>query len=115
MQQNSSICLETTNLITIAPNDSTGQVDAVIAVENCIRDIRLDVWDEINAKDDKTEFLLIGAQKQLAKMSIDGIRVCDYSISPSPCHQSVIWAHGSTLHYQDMQQCILLSLQYETY
>ena len=35
-------------------------------------------------KDDKTEFLLVGSSKQLAKVSIDGLRVGDYNISPSP-------------------------------
>ena len=34
--------------------------------------------------DDKTEFLLVGTRKQLTKVSIDGVRVGDYNISPSP-------------------------------
>ena len=34
--------------------------------------------------DDKTEFLLVGTPKQLTKVSIDGVRVGDYNISPSP-------------------------------
>ena len=34
--------------------------------------------------DDKTEFLLVGTRKQLTKVSIDGVRVGDYNINPSP-------------------------------
>ena len=34
--------------------------------------------------DDKTEFLLVGTRKQLTKVSIDGVRVGDYNVSPSP-------------------------------
>ena len=35
-------------------------------------------------KDEKTEFILVGSCKQLAKVSTDGVRVGDYNISPSP-------------------------------
>ena len=58
---------------------------ANIAIESCIRDIRQ--WmcvKKLLLKDDKTEFLLVGSCKQLAKVSVDGVRVGDYNISPSP-------------------------------
>ena len=56
-----------------------------IAIESCIRDIRQWMCEKkLLLKDDKTEFLLVGSCKQLAKVSIDGVRVGDYNISPSP-------------------------------
>ena len=63
----------------------TGELDAVTAIENCIQDIRQ--WmcvRKLMLNDDKTEFLLVGTRKQLTKVSIDGVRVGDYTISPSP-------------------------------
>ena len=58
---------------------------ANIAIESCIRDIRQWMCEKkLLLKDDKTEFLLVGSSKQLAKVSIDGLRVGDYNISPSP-------------------------------
>ena len=63
----------------------TGELDAVTAIENCVQDIRQ--WmcvRKLMLNDDKTEFLLVGTRKQLTKVSIDGVRVGDYNISPSP-------------------------------
>ena len=68
-----------------AINVSTGEARAVIAIESCIRDIRQWMCEKkLLLKDDKAEFLLVGSCKQLAKVSIDGVRVGDYNISPSP-------------------------------
>ena len=66
-------------------NVSTGEARAFIAIESCIRDIRQWMCEKkLLLKDDKAEFLLVGSCKQLAKVSIDGVRVGDYNISPSP-------------------------------
>ena len=71
--------------LSFSPSDGTGELDAVTAIENCIRDIRQ--WmcvRKLMLNDDKTEFLIVGTRKQLTKVSIDGVRVGDYNISPSP-------------------------------
>ena len=42
--------------------------------------------------DDKTEFLLVGSRKQLARVFIDSVRVGDYNVSPSPSVRSLgVW------------------------
>ena len=71
--------------LSFSPSVGTGELDAVTAIENCIRDIRQ--WmcvRKLMLNDDKTEFLLVGTRKQLTEVSIDGVRVGDYNISPSP-------------------------------
>ena len=71
--------------LSFSPSVGTGELDAVTAIENCIQDIRQ--WmcvRKLMLNDDKTEFLLVGTRKQLTKVSIDGVRVKDYNISPSP-------------------------------
>lgn len=55
----------------------------------------MDVCEKLTLNDDKTEFTLVGTRKQLPKVSIDGIRVGDYNISPSSSVH-IIWAHGLT-------------------
>ena len=68
-----------------AINVSTGEARAVIAIESCIRDIRQWMWaKKLLLKDDKAEFLLVGSCKQREEVSIDGVRVGDYNMSPSP-------------------------------
>ncbi|PFX16803.1 putative RNA-directed DNA polymerase from transposon X-element [Stylophora pistillata] len=70
--------------LSFSPSVGTGELDAVTAIENCIRDIRQ--WmcvRKLMLNDDKTEFMLVGTRKQLTKVSIDGVRVGDYNISPS--------------------------------
>ena len=45
------------------------------AIENCIRDVR--AWmrdDKLMLNDDKTEFLIIGMERQLSRVSIDKIK-----------------------------------------
>ena len=54
--------------LSFSPAISTNQADAILAIETCIRDIRQ--WmleDKLMLNDDKTEVLLIGTPKQLAK------------------------------------------------
>ena len=63
-------------------NVNTGEARANIAIESCIRDIRQWMCEKKLLL--KTEFLLVESCKQLAKVSIDGLRVGDYNISPSP-------------------------------
>ena len=71
--------------LSFSPNNSIGEVDAVIAIENCIRDIRLWMCErKLTLNDDKTEFLLVGSRKQLAKVSIDSVSAGDCNINPSP-------------------------------
>ena len=80
--------------LSFSPSDGTGELDAVTAIENCIRDIRQWICvRKLMLNDDKTEFLLVGTRKQLTKVSIDGVRVGEII---SVLHQSVIWAHGLT-------------------
>ena len=58
--------------------------DAVIALENCIRDVR--AWmrdDKLMLNDDKTESLIIGADRQLSKVSVDKIKIGQAEVSPA--------------------------------
>ena len=95
-----------------------------MAIESCIRDIRQWMCEKkLLLKEDKTELLLVGSCKQLAKVSIDGVRVGDYNIyksvaiSPYLRHVARLLFEYGCKNYQDMhvQQCILLSLKYQTY
>ena len=63
------------------PFDTLSEFEAVAALENCIRDVR--AWmkeDMLWLNDGKTKFLLIGSRQQLAKVSIDSIKVGDADI-----------------------------------
>ena len=104
--------------LSCSSNVSTGEARAVIAIESFIRDIRQ--WmceNKLLLKDDKTELLLVGSCKQLAKVSLDGVRVGDYNmsfaISPYLRHVARLLLEYGCKHYQDMrvQQCILLSIK----
>ena len=60
--------------VSFSPNKSTGQFEAVIAIQHCVDDIR--DWitnDKLLLNDDKSEFLIIGTKQQLAKVNIDHI------------------------------------------
>ena len=62
--------------ISFNPVDNTSEADAVIATENCIRDVR--AWmrdDKLTLNDDKTEFLIIGTERQLSRVSVDKIKI----------------------------------------
>ena len=57
------------------PDSAVNALDAVNAMEPCIRDLRtLMLHDKLKLNDDKTEFILIETRQQLAK--IDGISLC---------------------------------------
>ena len=53
------------------PEDLCGQSEAILAMENCISDLRK--WmlkDKLKLNDGKTEFLMIGSKQQLQKLSL---------------------------------------------
>ena len=57
------------------PDSAVNALDAVNAMEPCIRDLRtLMLHDKLKLNDDKTEFILIGTRQKLAK--VDGISLC---------------------------------------
>ena len=55
----------------------------MIAIENCIRYVR--AWmrnDKLMLNDDKTEFLVIGTERQLSRVSVDKIKIGQAEVSP---------------------------------
>ena len=69
--------------ISFNPIDNTSEADAVIAIENCIRDVC--AWmrdDKLMLNDDKTEFLIIGTEKQLSRVSVDKIKISQAEVLP---------------------------------
>ena len=69
--------------VSFSPNISTGQFEAVTAIQHCVNDIRN--WmtnDKLLVNDDKTEFLMNGTKQQLAKVNIDHILIGDRVIRP---------------------------------
>ena len=62
---------------------SCSQSDAFEAVEQCTQAIRS--WiikDKLRLNDSKTEFMIIGIRKPLAKVNIDGLSIGESSIVP---------------------------------
>ena len=54
----------------------------MIAIENCIRDVR--AWmraDKLMLNDDKTEFLIIGTESQLSRVSVAKIKIGQAEVS----------------------------------
>ena len=69
--------------VSFSPNKSTGQSEAVNAIQHCVKDVRN--WmnnDKLLLNDDKAEFLMIGTKQQLAKVNIDHILIGDSAIRP---------------------------------
>ena len=74
--------------ISFNPVDNTSEANAVIAIENCIGDVR--AWmrdDKLNQmlNDDKSEFLIIGTERQLrqlSRVSVDKIKIGQAEVSP---------------------------------
>ena len=59
------------------------QVNAVNTIEKCIADVRnWMVSNRLFINDSKTEFIIIGSRKQLAKISVDSVTVGDAMIKP---------------------------------
>ena len=70
--------------LSFKPGSDVTQLAAVKAMDNCISDIR--AWmlhDKLMINDDKTEFLIIGTKQQLAKLSVDNLKIGSCSIAPS--------------------------------
>ena len=56
----------------------------LMAFYSCIRDVR--AWmrdDKLMLNDDKTEFLIIGTERQLSKASVDKITIGQAEVSPA--------------------------------
>ncbi|KAL9956581.1 hypothetical protein ACROYT_G038075 [Oculina patagonica] len=69
--------------ISFNPVDNTSEAEAVTAIENCIQDVR--AWmrdDKLMLNDDKTEFLIIGTERQLSRVSVDKIKIGQAEVSP---------------------------------
>jgi len=69
--------------LSFCPNDTANQEAALARVERCIEDIRN--WmlnDKLKLNDEKTEFMIIGTVQQLAKVSINSLRVGAATITP---------------------------------
>ena len=65
------------------PSDNLTELEAASTLENCILDVP--GWmreDMLWLNDDKTEFLLIGSRQQLAKVSINSIKVGEADVAP---------------------------------
>jgi hypothetical protein len=57
--------------LSFKPDSSTGQAEAILAMENCIANLRNWMFkDKLKLNDDKTEFLVIGSRQQLAKIEM---------------------------------------------
>ena len=64
-------------------DSACSQNDAVEAMEQCIQAIRS--WmikDKLRLNNNKTEFMIVGTRKQLAKVNIDGLSVGESIIAP---------------------------------
>ena len=69
--------------VSFSPNKSTGQFEAVTAIQLCVDDIGNKMTnDKLLLNDDKTEFLMISTKQQLAKVNIDHILIGDRVIRP---------------------------------
>ena len=70
--------------VSFSPKNVTGQDDALDAMERCVEEIRC--WmtrNRLMMNNDKTEFLLIGTQQQLAKVNINHVKVGSTNIAPT--------------------------------
>ena len=68
--------------ISFKPDCSATEMDAVDALQACIRDIRTwMVQDKLRLNDAKTEFLIIGTRAQLNKVTISDLQVGEVKVS----------------------------------
>ena len=70
--------------LSFCPDNIANREAALARVEWCIEDIRN--WmlnDKLKLNDDKTEFMIIGTSQQLAKVSINSLRVGTATITPA--------------------------------
>ena len=69
--------------ISFNPADSTNEAQAVAAIENCIYDVSAWMWNnKLMLNEEKTEFLIIGTERQLSKVSVDKIKVGQAEVTP---------------------------------
>ena len=62
--------------ISFNPAESTNEAQAVAVIENCIYDVGAWMWNnKLMLNEEKTEFLIIGMERQLSKVSVDRIKV----------------------------------------
>ena len=72
-----------TQYIAFKPDFAVNALDAVNAMELCIRDLRTCMLhDKLKLNDDKTEFILSGTRQQLAKVDGISLSVGDSNVSP---------------------------------
>ena len=80
--------------LSFKPDYNTSQIEAISAMNRCIDDLRnWMIKQRLMINDDKTEFLLIGTRKQLAKINTAcSITVGEYDIDPSLCARNLgVW------------------------
>ena len=90
----SAIVMQTIpNFTSFHPADETGHLDAITALECCIKAIRFQVREnKLLLNEEKTELLLIGTKQQLAKVDIGHIKVGKVNIAPhSPVKNLGVW------------------------
>ncbi|CAB4013683.1 Hypothetical predicted protein [Paramuricea clavata] len=59
------------------------QITAVTAMQNAIDDIKKWMFaDKLKLNDGKSEFMIIGTRQQLAKVSVDTLRVGNVQLTP---------------------------------
>ena len=69
--------------LSFKPQHSTNERDSVVAMENCVSDLRR--WmisNMLMVNDSKTEFLIVGSKQQLERVSIPSIQVGEDQIAP---------------------------------
>ena len=75
------------------PDDAMNQSTAVTAMQNAIDDIKK--WmlaDKLKLNDGKSEFMIIGTRQQLAKVSVDTLRVGSVQLTTlSEARNLVCW------------------------
>ena len=81
---NSHMYADDTQLyLAFKPDDAMNQITAVTAMQNAIDDIKK--WmlaDKLKLNDGKSEFMIIGTRQQLAKVSVDTLRVGNVQLTP---------------------------------
>ena len=93
--------------LSFKPTDSSSEVEAVSAMQECTCDVR--AWmgeDQLMLNDGKTEFLIIGNRQQLSNVSIQSIKIEQTEVSPAasaPFRHMVRYAsrYGNS-HYKDL-------------
>ncbi len=67
--------------LAFSPNSIESQQEAITQMENCLADVKSWMLSyKLKMNDGKTEFLIIGSRQQLAKLSVDSIKVGDTSV-----------------------------------